>query len=193
MTAVATGQANATFDIDSHRPNWREKRRLTRELRRRDETSARLAELYHLAEILNEAADLISGGWLQHSWFAYRDDSGRTKTVTASNAKEMAGREVVGACLVGAIVEAGGGLSQVRAQPVQRALDITWLTLFQAVPRLNHWTPAPEVRKERVRDLTRWNDQPSRTAHQAEALLRRSATAAESEAADISRRTTAVF
>ena len=42
-------------------------------------TSARLAELDHLADILNEAADLISGGWLQHSWFAYLDDNGQTK------------------------------------------------------------------------------------------------------------------
>jgi hypothetical protein len=193
MTAVATGQEVTTVDIDTPRPGWRAKRRVTRELRLRDETSARLAELYHLAEILNEAADLISGGWLQHSWFAYRDDSGQTKTVTAHNVKEMAGREVVGACLVGAIVEAGGGLSRVRTQPVQRALDVAWHTLFEAAPRSNHWTPAPEVRRERVRDLTRWNDYPRRTAAQAEALLRRSAAAAESEAADVSRRTAAVF
>jgi hypothetical protein len=182
MSAVTTGHVVPTLDIDSHRPSWRAKRRLTRQLQLRDQTSARLAELNHLAEILNEAADIISGGWLQHSWFAYCDDSGQTKTVTAYNVNELADHSVVGACLVGAIVEAGGGLSNVRTQPVQRALDLTWNTLFETAPRASHRTPAPAVRTEHVRDLTRWNDNPRRTARQAEALLRRSAAAAASEA-----------
>jgi hypothetical protein len=187
MTAAATGHLVPTSEIDSH-PSWRAKRNLTRQLRDRDEASARLAELHNLAEILNQAAELINAGWLQHSWFAYQDDNGRTKTVTARNVREMAARPVVGACLVGAIVEAGGGLTKVRTQPVQRAIDITWYTLFKAAPRPNHWTPAPAVRTQQVRDLTRWNDQPRRTAPQAEALLRRSAAAAVSEAANVSRR-----
>jgi hypothetical protein len=76
----------------------------------------------------------------------------------------------------------------VRTQPVQRAIDLTWYTLFKAAPRPNHWTQAPEVRTQQVRDLTRWNDQPRRTAPQAEALLRRSAAAAVSEAANVSGR-----
>jgi hypothetical protein len=192
MTAAATGHLVPTFDIDSHR-SWRARRNLTRQMRDRDDASARLAELHNLADILNQAADLISAGWLQHSWFAYHDDNGRTKTVTAYNVNEMAGRPVVGACLVGAIVEAGGGLSNVRTQPVQRAIDLTWYTLFETAPRPNHWTPAPQVRTQHVRDLTRWNDQPRRTAPQAEALLRRSAAAAVSEAAHISSRTSDVF
>ena len=121
MTAAATS-APPVPTIDRDGPNWLAKRRLTRQLRLRDETSARLAELDNMADILNQAADLISDGWLQHSWFAYLDDNGRTKTVTAYNVNEMAGRPVVGACLVGAIVQAGGGLSKVRTQAVQRAL-----------------------------------------------------------------------
>jgi hypothetical protein len=192
MTAATTVHLAPTIDIDRH-PRWWAKRNLTRQLRDRDDASARLAELHHLADILNQAADLIGAGWLQHSWFAYQDDNGRTKTVSASNVNEMAGRPVVGACLVGAIVEAGGGLSNVRTQPVQRAIDLTWYTLFGAAPRSNHWTPAPDVRTQHVRDLTRWNDQPRRTAPQAEALLRRSAVAAVSEAAHISSRTSDVF
>jgi hypothetical protein len=192
MTAATTDHLVPTFDIDSH-PSWWAKRNLTRQLRDRDNASARLAELHNLADILNQAADLISAGWLQHGWFAYQDDNGRTKTVTAYNVSEMSGHPVVGACLVGAIVEAGGGLSNVRTQPVQRAIDLTWYTLFEAGPRPNHWTPAPEVRTQHVRDLTRWNDQPRRTAPQAEALLRRSAAAAVSEAAHISSRTSDVL
>jgi hypothetical protein len=191
MTAAATGHLTPTFDIDSH-PRWLTKRRLIGQLRARDQASARLAELHNLADILNQAADLISTGWLQHSWFAYQDDNGRTKTVTANNVNEMAGRPVVGACLVGAILQAGGGLSNVRSQAVQRALDITWYTLVETTPQPNHWTPAPAVRAQHVRDLTRWNDQPRRTAPQAEALLRRSAATAVSEAANVSRRLSGV-
>lgn len=194
MTAAATSAPPVpTVDLDGHEPSWLAKRRLTRELRLRDATSARLAELDNLADILSQAADLIGEGWLQHSWFAYLDDNGRTKTVTAYNTNEMAGRRVVGACLVGAIVQAGGGLSKVRTQAVQRALDLTWYTLFETAAEPNHWTPAPLVRALHVRDLTRWNDHPRRTAPQAEALLRRSAAAAMTEAAHVSRRSSGVF
>jgi len=38
------------------------------------------------------------------------------------------------------------------------------------------------MRIHHVQDLTRWNDYPNRTADQAEELLRRSASAARSEA-----------
>ena len=186
MTVTTSPPYSPTVSVDGHRPSWREKRRRTRQLRLRDETSARLAELDHMTDILNQAAELIGGGWLQHSWFAYLDDNGRTRTVTAHDVNKMAGRPVVGACLVGAIVQAGGGLSNVRSQAVQRAVDLTWHTLHEIQVQANHWTSAPEVRMDRVRDLTRWNDHPNRTAPQAEALLRRSSAAARSEAARVS-------
>jgi hypothetical protein len=182
MTVTTSSPEVSTVDAGVSRSSWRAKRRLTRQLRLRDETSARLAELHRLAEILNQAADMIGGGWLQHSWFAYLDVTGQTQLVTAHNVHQMTGRRVVGACLVGAVVQAGGGMPNVRTQAVQRALDLTWHTLFEVPAQANHWTRAPEVRKQQVRDLTRWNDHPNRTAPQAEALLRRSAAAAASEA-----------
>ena len=188
MTVIISPPDSPTVDVEDDRPSWRAKRRRTRELRLRDETSARLAELHHMTDILNQAADLIDGGWLQHSWFAYLDDNGRTRTVTAHNVDRMAGRPVVGACLVGAIVQAGGGLSNVRSQAVQRAVDLAWHTLHEIQVRANHWTSPPEVRMDRVRDLTRWNDHPNRTVHDAEALLRRTAAAAASEVASVSQR-----
>ena len=186
MTVTTLPPHSRTVDVENDRPSWRVKRRRTRQLRLQDETSARLAELDHMSEILNQAADLIGGSWLQRSWFAYLDDHGRTRTVTAHNVDRLAGRPVVGACLVGAIVQAGGGLSNVRSQAVQRAVDLTWHTLHGIQLRENHWTAAPEIRMDRVRDLTRWNDHPTRTAPQAEALLRRTAAAATSEAARVS-------
>ena len=167
--------------------SWRARRRQTRQLRLRDQISARLAELDQISCVLNDAADLVRAGWLQESWFAYQDDTGQIKPVNAYNVKQMQGHPVVGACLVGAIVQAGGGLPRVRTQVVQRALDLTWHTLFNTRPELVRRTPAPAVREYRVQDLTRWNDYPGRTADQAERLLRRSATAARYEAEDLRR------
>jgi hypothetical protein len=174
-------------DIVEVQPSWRARRRQSRQLRLRDQISARLAELDQIACILNDAAELVRAGWLQDSWFAYRDDAGRIRPVNAYNAKQLTGHPVVAACLVGAIVQAGGGLPHVRTQVVQRALDVTWHTLAKTPPALVRRTPAPETRLHHVQDLTRWNDHPGRTAGQAEELLRRSATAARSEA-DIVRR-----
>jgi len=188
MTAATISAPQALgADIVEVQPSWRTRRRQLRQLRLRDQISARLAELDQIACILNDAAELVRAGWLQDSWFAYRDDAGRIRPVNAYNAKQLTGHPVVAACLVGAIVQAGGGLPHVRTQVVQRALDVTWHTLAKTPPALVRRTPAPETRLHHVQDLTRWNDHPGRTAGQAEELLRRSATAARSEA-DIVRR-----
>jgi hypothetical protein len=170
------------LSLDDQRASRRSRRQLNRQLRLRDETSARLAELDMLASILRDAAEVIRGGWLQHSWFAYLDQQGRSRTVTAHNISEMTGRPVVGACLVGAVVQAGGGMAQLKTQTVQRALDLTWHTLFDSGADLDRWTAAPPVRVQHVQQLTRWNDHPSRTASQVKALLRDSAEAAQSQA-----------
>jgi hypothetical protein len=188
MTAATISAPQALgADIVEVQPSWRMRRRQSQQLRLRDQISARLAELDQIACILNDAAELVRAGWLQDSWFAYRDDAGRIRPVHAYNAKQLTGHPVVAACLVGAIVQAGGGLPHVRTQVVQRALDVTWHTLAKTPPALVRRTPAPETRLHHVQDLTRWNDHPGRTAGQAEELLRRSATAARSEA-DIVRR-----
>jgi hypothetical protein len=188
MTAATISAPQALgADIVEVQPSWRTRRRQSRQLRLRDQISARLAELDQIACILNDAAELVRAGWLQDSWFAYRDDAGRIRPVNAYNAKQLTGHPVVAACLVGAIVQAGGGLPHVRTQVVQRALDVTWHTLAKTPPAVVRRTPAPETRLHHVQDLTRWNDHPGRTAGQAEELLRRSATAARSEA-DIVRR-----
>ena len=188
MTAATISAPQALgADIVEIQPSWRTRRRQSRQLRLRDQISARLAELDQIACILNDAAELVRAGWLQDSWFAYRDDAGRIRPVNAYNTKQLTGHPVVAACLVGAIVQAGGGLPHVRTQVVQRALDVTWHTLAKTPPALVRRTPAPETRLHHVQDLTRWNDHPGRTAGQAEELLRRSATAARSEA-DIVRR-----
>jgi hypothetical protein len=95
----------------------------------------------------------------------------------------MAGARVSGACLVGAIVHAGGGPAAVHNQLVQRTLDLTWHTLYQNPHEPVRWCPAPATRMAHVRDLTRWNDRPERSSAQVTHLLHRAIGTAEAQTA----------
>ncbi|MFZ7089278.1 DUF6197 family protein [Curtobacterium sp. RRHDQ10] len=149
--------------VDAHHA-----RRLVAHQRRLD---AQLAELGRLEELLGEARAVIERGWIQHAWFAYLDDRGRTRKASSAGAMDVSGRPLVGACLVGSVVYAAGGPHAVHSQPVQRALDLVWhaLAVEEGAPVL--WCPAPDVRMARVRDLTSWNDAASRRADDVAALL----------------------
>jgi hypothetical protein len=142
--------------------------RLDRSERRRrarqDRLTARLAELYCIKGLLGEAAGVVSAGWLQHHWFAVTGTRGKRSTVSAYTIHLAADRPVSDACLVGSIVHAAGGPSIVHTQLVQRTLDLTWHTLYEDAHEPVRWCPAPPVRAAHVRDLTRWNDHPRRTA-----------------------------
>jgi hypothetical protein len=83
-----------------------------------------------------------------------------------------AGGPVAGACHLGAITHGGGGLTTVDGQPVLRAFDLTWHTLFGDRGSPVRYCPAPTVRAAHLRDLIRWNDDPHRTAAEVAALLR---------------------
>jgi hypothetical protein len=154
-----------------HRLPWRERVRERRRLARQDRLAAHLAELHHIQSLVAAARTVIGSGWVQDGWFAYRDEQGQQRAVTVQNVQRMAGRPVTGACLVGAIVHAGGGLAAVQTQPVQRALDLTWHMLYGDEREPVHWCPAPSIRTAHVRDLTRWNDDPDRSPREVTALL----------------------
>jgi hypothetical protein len=145
-------------------------RRERRRLARQDRLSAKLAELHHIQKLMVEARSVISSGWVQHGWFTYRDEQDQQQTATTQDLPLVAGRPVTGACLVGAIVTAGGGESAAGSQPVQRALDLTWHTLYGGC-RAVRWCPAPPVRTVHMCDLTQWNDHPDRTSDDVTALL----------------------
>ncbi len=159
-------------------------RRLRRqERRRRTEHERRIDQivaLHAVRDVLGGARALVDAGWIRHGWFAY-DADGVRHVVTAHNAGRLGGRPVSAACLVGAVVQAGGGLDAVHTQPVQRALDLAWHTLVRDPGEAVRWCPAPSVRMAHVRDLTRWNDHPERTAADVSDLLARAATVATSE------------
>jgi hypothetical protein len=146
-----------------------------------DRRSARLAELHLLKLLVADAVAVVEAGWVRDGWFAYVDEGGTPRLVGALSAHRMAGRPVVGACLVGAVVQAGGGLPAVRTQPVQRALELVWHTLYRDPDEPVRWCPAPPVRAAHVQDLTRWNDRRSRTAADVVTLLHDAADRADAE------------
>jgi hypothetical protein len=153
----------------SHRTR---QRRLRRDLARRDRAAAQLAELHRIRALIAAARAVVRGGWVQNGLFAHRAERDELRTPTGWNAYRDDGRPVVGACLVGAITHAGGGLAAVDDQPVQRAFDLTWHTLFGDRGSPVRYCPAPAVRVAHLRELIRWNDDPRRTGAEVVALLR---------------------
>jgi hypothetical protein len=143
--------------------------------RRRAASQSRLigqvAELHYLRILLADASEVVGAGWIQNGWFAYRDELGQQRLVGSHNLWQLTGHPITGACLVGAIVHAGGGPAAASTQPVHRALDLTWHALFHAESYPVGYCPAPTLRVARTRDLTRWNDRPRRRAEDVTALL----------------------
>jgi hypothetical protein len=162
------------------RPGRRERRAARLRLRRLDAVSAQLAQLHAIRTMLEQAIQVVRGGWIQGAWFAV-DVGGKTRAVTAPELHMTTDHPVTGACLVGAVVQAGGGPASVRSQPVQRALDLVWHTLREDAGQPVHWCPGPPVRMMHVLELTHWNDAPDRTRGQVVRLLQSSMATADAQ------------
>ena len=162
------------------RLRWGERRAARVRLRRVDALSAQLAQLHDIRILLERATEIVLGGWVQGAWFAV-DVDGRTRAITAPEVRLTADHPVTGACLVGAVVQAGGGPAAVRSQPVQRALDLVWHSLREDAGQPVRWCPGPPVRMMHVLDLTHWNDAPDRTRGDVVRLLRSSVVTAEAQ------------
>lgn len=167
-----------TYRLD--RPGRRERRAARRRLRRVDSLSAQLAQLVAIRILLEDAIEIVRGGWIQGAWFAV-DMGGRTRAVTAPDVRQTKDHPVTGACLVGAVVQAGGGPDAVRSQPVQRALDLVWHSLREDNGQRVGWCPGPPVRMMHVLDLTHWNDAPERTRGDVVELLRSTVATADAQ------------
>lgn len=144
------------------RPSPRQRRAERRRLKQHDALSGRLAELHAIRALLGQAADVVSAGWVQGAWFAVATAGGK-RTVTAYELPMAVNQPVIGACLVGAIVQAAGGPATVRSQLVQRALDLARHALREDPDRPVQWCPGPRMRMMGVLELTHWNDAPERT------------------------------
>lgn len=162
------------------RPGRRERRAARRRLRRVDALSAQLAQLLALRTLLEDAVEIVRRGWIQGAWFAV-DLGDRTRAVSAPEIGLTRDHEVTGACLVGAVVQAGGGPEAVRSQPVQRALDLVWHSLREDAGQRVRWCPGPPVRMIHVLDLTHWNDAPGRTRGDVVELLRSTVATADAQ------------
>jgi hypothetical protein len=152
------------------------RRRERRRLVERDRQSAARSEAVLLRALLLHASDLVCDGWTQRCWFVARDQADGRVRVGPQNLHELASLQVVEVCLVGAVVHAAGGVARAGSQPVLRAFDATWATLYHEPVR---WCPAPAIRLAHVRDLTRWNDRAGRTAAEVSGLLALAAERAE--------------
>lgn len=152
------------------RQRRRDRRATRRRLRRVEALSAQLAQLYAIRPLLERATDIVTHGWIQGAWFAV-DDGGRTRVLTPPEAGLVADRPVTAACLVGAVVHAGGGAAHVRSQEVQRALDLVWHSLREDIAQPVRWCPGTPVRTMHVLDLTHWNDASERTRDEVVGLL----------------------
>lgn len=178
VTPLAPPRAAVARRTAGRRADWSERRRLTRQ----DRLSAQLAELHRIRALLEEAATVVSAGWVQLGWFAV-NQHGEQRLVTAHTMDVVESQPISGACLVGAIVQAGGGPAAVHTQLVQRTLDLSWHTLYEEQHRPVRWCPAPAVRMAHVRDLTRWNDSPQRTAAQVTGFLHAAIATADAQRA----------
>jgi len=125
--------------------------------------------------VLEDARAVIAeGGWIQDHWFARRP---APSPLRAQSARPPDGvGDAPAACLVGAVVyaaqQSGSGDHLVKAGP---ALDYLW-DAWQESRGLGGtgiagWAAPRELRMARVRDLTRWNDQPGRTREEVLGLV----------------------
>jgi hypothetical protein len=125
--------------------------------------------------VLEDARAVIAQGWIQDQWFARRPPAPSGLRPQSARPSDGLG-EVAAACLVGAVVHAaeqsGSGDQLVKAGP---ALDYLW-DAWQESRGLGGtgvagWAAPRELRMARVRDLTRWNDQPGRTREEVLGLV----------------------
>ena len=99
-----------------------------------------MAELHAISGLLEQSAELVSHGWVQGSWFSVDSPRGG-QAVTTYGVRLTDDDTVVGACLVGSVVQAAGGPTAVRSQLVQRTLDLVWHALCGDPGRPVRWCP----------------------------------------------------
>ena len=139
-----------------------------------DVTAARLEQLDEVLEVLAAARTLIERGWVQNAWFAVRSRPQPGATTVAARVRSSVAYpdrdEPLGACLVGAIVHAvrqrHPGDKRAEVDGVGPVIDVVWDAWQESRglggPGTAGRVAPPGVRAARVRDLTRWNDQPDR-------------------------------
>ena len=114
--SIARGGQPRTQDIstDVTPVGWRARRRARRRLAEQDYLGAHLAELTQIRELVAAARDVVAAGWVKDAWFVSHDAQGRARSLDFIAARRMGQVPVDRACLVGAILHAGGGVLEPR-------------------------------------------------------------------------------
>ena len=139
---------------------------------RPDAELERLRRLEGAQALLEQARGLIADGWVQDSFYVVRDRRGQTRPVSPFGLLLLRRTDVVGACLVGAIAHASAAIDRrERRGQAALAVDTLWETLGLGPGPVE--TAYPAARAARVRDLARWNDEPTRSRQDVLDLLDR--------------------
>jgi hypothetical protein len=144
-------------------PGWW--RRMWRRLMPPPSSALVLDQLNRQLAVLEGARAELEAGWVQGGWWTVSSRDGNPTLVSGFAAAAGTPVHVDGACLVGALVRAGGPDA---GRAVDAVYDALWASRGQPDLPGPRPVPSPEVRLARVRTLTRWNDQADRT--QAEVL-----------------------
>jgi len=111
--------------------------------------------------VLSATRGVIARGWTQKTWYIVDTPAGRRRSAQRFFPWRVDRRNVVSACLVGAVMH-GGWLLSPRPEYAYPAIDALWHTLFDTGAAVGP-AASPVVRAARVRDLTTWNDRDHRT------------------------------
>jgi hypothetical protein len=148
-----------------------------------DVVAFRLRQLDEVLEVLAAARSVIEHGWVRDAWFAVRP---RSQPVSAPAAVRVSSSlspldrdDLVGACLVGAVVHAvrqrHPGDARAQVDGVGPVVDVMWDALQESRglggPAVAGRVAPPAVRAARIHDLTRWNDQRDRSRSDVLGLL----------------------
>jgi hypothetical protein len=181
MTVGASRQRDRSVGATASRLGLRAAFGRLRAALRPDPEGARLARLRCLADVSaaleGARSTLVEHGWVQNTWYAVQRRSPTTTSpdaTDATDAPEVPG--VPGACLVGAVVRATRRHHPAAgATDAGPALDVLWDALQESRglhgPGLAGRAVPREIRTARVRDLTRWNDDPGRSRDEVLGLL----------------------
>ncbi len=146
---------------------------------RRDAELERVRQLEGARAVLEKARALIAEGWVQDAFYVVRGRNGESRPVSPFGLLLLTRTDVVGACLVGAVAHASGSVERRdRRGQAALAVDTLWHTLaedhgYDRMPSMLADAVHPAARAARVRELARWNDEPTRTRTDVLGLLDR--------------------
>jgi hypothetical protein len=146
---------------------------------RRDAELERLRQLEGARIVLERARALIAQGWVQDAFYVVRGRNGEARPVSPFGLLLLTRTDVVGACLVGAVAHASGSVDRRdRRGQAAVAVDTLWHTLaedpsYERVPTAPYDAVHPAARAARVRELARWNDEPTRSRDEVLGLVDR--------------------